>query len=959
MSNKTEVWKKASEVYAEISELSPQQALAHVYGIENITLDVREAIITLINAGSQASQYYKDNISKGFNLGINNTQNFSVGQQLDEYELLEEIGHGGMSQVFKAKRINTQTQTQVAIKVFAPKDNSNELLNHFLNEQKILAGLSHHNIVKMLHSGQTDDNVTYLVMELIEGAQSLDSYCENNNLNTKQKIKYIAQCAHALAYSHANLIIHRDLKPDNILINQNGELKIVDFGIAKLINNDLSGNKTTIMALTPSYAAPEQINSEAISIKTDIFSLAVVALDLLTKESPLPKDRLIKSCANDEHHIDALFKRLKIDKDLKNILNKALEQEPDKRYSSMQSFADDLSNYLQDKPVNATAQSFFYRIQKFAKRRSALFATLVSFMAFMLIGSIVGYKQYQQIKQEAQKANQVKQFMIDAFEITDPKNAKGLMITAKDILDSAADKITYNEIDDGIKFSLLQTIGIAYQKIGEAEKASQFLRKSLEIKPSNSQSQAGLLSSLLDTENFEEFNSIYNQLNLDDFTFSEQSLIYRAKAIILISDIKHEQASIILDKALVASRKSKDDEAILVTQQKIAYLYAQQNQTKKAMETIKSALLETKLQQTNPVLMRVKYELERLRNRLGKYKEVIENLTALEKQQRNILGDFHPDLALTLGTLGDAYAEFGDLETAQLKSQESYDIYIKRYGQNSTKAAIILNSLAITQYQNGNLPKAIELLYKVVKVFEEKNFPDNTSLLAIKTNLASMLSADNRIEESIQISKEIYAERLEKNGPHNALTLFSQAILAKALAKTDQINQAIELAYDANQKAVKYLGLSHPKTADTFTVLGNVYQQNGDYTLALKAFLPLVEQNLHKPSSPRRPTSLALIAETYDKLNDVDNSKIYYLKAITSYTKIYSDTHKLTLLAQLRYAKFLKENDLNTLFDEQFNLIDKTIKKSNITDTKIMKELHNLKSNTTDLAKQSNLHRAN
>ena len=285
---KTEIWKQASEVYAEVYELSAKQALAHIYGIKNITAEVRKAVITLINAGSQASQYFQDNITPHYNVTIDNSQSFKVGQTLDEYELLQELGHGGMSQVFKAKRIHSEQQTYVAIKIFAPRENTKELFDHFINEQKILSELSHPHIVKMLHGGMTGDQTAYLVMELIDQALPLDKYCTNKSQN--DKIKLIAQCADTLAYSHANLIIHRDLKPDNILVNQNDELKIVDFGIAKLINNDLSGNKTTIMALTPSYAAPEQINSQQISVKTDIFSLAVVALDLLTEENPLPND---------------------------------------------------------------------------------------------------------------------------------------------------------------------------------------------------------------------------------------------------------------------------------------------------------------------------------------------------------------------------------------------------------------------------------------------------------------------------------------------------------------------------------------------------------------------------------------------------------------------------------------------------------------------------------------------
>ncbi|MFK8012421.1 MAG: protein kinase, partial [Marinicellaceae bacterium] len=155
MNQKTEVWKQASEVYNEVSELTVKQALAHVHGIKNISIEVQKAVITLINSGNQASLFFEENIANKFNIILNDS--IQVGQRLGEYELLEILGHGGMSQVFKAKRLDTETQKQVAIKVFSPRDNSSELLNHFINEQKILSQFSHPNIVEMLHGGKTDD----------------------------------------------------------------------------------------------------------------------------------------------------------------------------------------------------------------------------------------------------------------------------------------------------------------------------------------------------------------------------------------------------------------------------------------------------------------------------------------------------------------------------------------------------------------------------------------------------------------------------------------------------------------------------------------------------------------------------------------------------------------------------------------------------------------------------------
>ncbi len=942
MSNKTEVWKKASEVYAEISELSPQQALAHVYGIENITQEVREAIITLINAGSQASQYYKDNISQGFNLGINNTQNFCVGQQLDEYELLEEIGHGGMSQVFKAQRMNTEQQTNVAIKVFAPKDNSNELLNHFLNEQKILAGLSHPNIVKMLHSGQTDDNVTYLVMELIEGAQSLDSYCENNNLNTKQKIKYIAQCAHALAYSHANLIIHRDLKPDNILINQNGELKIVDFGIAKLINNDLSGNKTTIMALTPSYAAPEQINSEAISIKTDIFSLAVVALDLLTKEDPLPKDRLIKSCANDEHHIDALFKRLKIDKDLKNILNKALEQEPDKRYSSMQSFADDLNNYLTSNPVNATAQSFIYRIQKFAKRRSALFATLVSFIVFMVIGSILGYKQYQQIKTEAKKAQVVKQFMLDSFEVTDPDKALGVDISSKDLLKVASDKLNKNnKLDNETKFELLQTLGLAYGKLGSYKYATDLLDQSLKLKPNNLTSLTYLAQYLSYSDKTFRLDKILKKLNLNKLNNSNKYRIDTVRINQYINNSDFESAHTLLTQVEPKKINAHNQSKYISSKRLLAKIYQREGKLQKSIEILNALLSNKKLTPKITVLMGIKSDLAELYSKTGQILVAIDLWEAIIQDQKKILGNKHPELISSLKELSVSYANLGQSEEALQLNKQALDISIKLNGKNSLLTANVLNDKALVLRNIRKDDEAIKTMRMVISIYESQkpiNYQDTNIL---KMNLVQLLNEVGKNQEAYELGKQTYDYQINHLGESHIDTIFSQQVLATILVDLNRTDEALILAKLAVKNSQKFIdkGIKSSEYVKSFYTLAKIYQRNKQFKLAIDSFLKITNGKLLSPDSVNYAVLTASIAKLYEEINDFDNAQKYYLESIAKQIKFFSNTDPETLIEQINYANLLRNNNYPKQAKKQLNLVKTIVADNNITDDALLRRI--------------------
>ncbi len=939
----TELWIKASEIYTEISELSVKQALARLDELINLPSEVREAVHTLINIGSsEATQFFQKKITPLFDNGIEPI--YKIGQTLDEYELVEELGHGGMAQVFKAKRTDAENQRFVAIKVFSPRFKSQELLNHFINEQKILSGLSHPHIVKMLHGGKTQDKTVYLVMELVEEALPINDYCKDNKLSSREIMTLMTQCADALAYTHANLIIHRDLKPDNILINHNKELKIVDFGIAKLMTKDISGHKTTIMALTPSYAAPEQINAEQISVETDVFSLAVVALSLLINDDPLPKDRLIKSCANDESHLDLVLKKANIDKDLKNIFTKALAQEPVKRYSSMQAFSDDLNNWLDNKPVNATSQSLFYRVQKFAKRRSALFATMVSFMFFLIVGSFLGLQQYKQIKIEAEKANQVKQFMLDAFELTDPNLSKGLKITAENILDSANNKIN-DDIDPEIRFELLQTIGESYWKIGYPQKATNNLNQSLQIKPNNSRSTALLLETLFNSEQYKALNDQFAQLNIERLdSIIDQSTAYRVKGAMMTKESNFSEAEPLLLKSLALSEQIKHLKSTLSVKSDLAYLYHSQSNTEKAIELLENTIKENDSMPTDTTIMQLKSELGRYYDNVGQYQKSISVLSLLEQQQRKILGNQHPALALTLNQMADTNEALGQLDIAKKLSEESYQIYLMRYGKKSVKTASVLNSLAILYYRNGDIKKSIQLMYEVANVFEEIYKSGYIDTLEVKTNLAALLSHDGRNKEAAEIAREIYDSRLEKLGPLHESTMYTQCILALSLAKSSRLDEALELAQLANKNALENQGIDHPIAAETYSTLVKVYKLSNNYQAGIDIINIMISKGLHKPSSPRYYTILIDMAQLYQLNNDFDNANLYFIKAIENSTTVFNEKHKQVIKVRLKYAKFLHSFNKMPAFSDQMTVISEILTEENIEDENVISEYEKLKS---------------
>ncbi|MCF6319597.1 MAG: tetratricopeptide repeat protein, partial [Proteobacteria bacterium] len=781
-----------------------------------------------------------------------------------------------------------------------------ELFNHFVNEQKILSGLSHVNIVKMLFGGMTEDNIAYLVMELVENAQPLDEYCESNKLSIRQKIQLIAQCADALAYSHANLIIHRDLKPDNILVNQEKQLKIVDFGIAKLISNDISGNKTTIMALTPNYAAPEQINSELITVKTDVFSLAVVALDILIEDNPLPKDRMIKSCATDEAHLDHIFKSLQCEKDLKNILRKALDQQPNKRYSSMQSFADDLNNYLTNKPVNATSHSWIYRIQKFAKRRSALFATIVSFMLFLIVGSIIGYQQYKQIEIEAEIANQVKQFILDAYAHTNPDYAKGNVITAVDILNYTANKLEESNLDDAIKFELLQTIGIAYGQIGQAQKAADFLKKSLKIRPKNSKSLAYQAQFLNSADNWEELNALLSTINISDIeSDKDKAKLYRVLAKIQARESKCEQATNNLNKAIALNISNKDKNEGFLSMRLMAEFLFLQSKPKQGIKLIENLLSDPELDQSSSLGMGLRSDLSTLYTDIGELDKAHDSWDELIKQQRKVLGNFHPELAKSLIQFHGVYRYRGELKKARELIEEAHNINLKVFGKDNIRTATSFNSLGVMSYEAGDIPKAIEYMYKAIAIYTQEQSIDYAGTLELKTNLSALLLMSERYIEAEKIAREVYTIQLNKLGETHDSTIYSQQILAKALVFLDKLDEAQQLAQSALDNSIQYLGNKNPLTSGAYATMARVYFKQNKFDQAIEKYNEIINKKLVEKNNPKYPQLLNALAETYTKTQDYNQAKTHYLKSIKACKEIYGAEHKKTLEAQKTYEEFL------------------------------------------------------
>lgn len=322
------------------------------------------------------------------------------GRRVGAYELVRELGRGGMGTVWLARRADQQFDKLVAIKLLKRGTDTEEVLRRFETERRMLASLQHPNIASLFDGGTTDDGLPYFVMEYVVGVP-VTTYCFNNKLSIEERLRLFLKICAAVQFAHQHLIVHRDLKPANILVTEDCEPKLLDFGIAKLLADDGDFFHVTLVdhhRLTPAYASPEQVRGDSITTVSDIYSLGAILYELLSGKNahrfstvrPAPTE-LLRVVGQEEPlrpsaAASDLSIRRRLRGDLDNIVLKALRKEPERRYGGLGSFAEDISRHLQNLPVLARKDTLGYRAAKFLQRNRVALAAAVFILSTALVG---------------------------------------------------------------------------------------------------------------------------------------------------------------------------------------------------------------------------------------------------------------------------------------------------------------------------------------------------------------------------------------------------------------------------------------------------------------------------------------------------------------------------------------------------------------------------------------------
>ncbi len=417
------------------------------------------------------------------------------GERIGNYEVIRELGRGGMGSVFLAVRADDQYRKQVAIKLMSLAMAGPEMQARFRAERQILADLDHPNIARMLDGGATPSGLPYVVMEYIDGPP-IDRYCRENRLSVAQRLGLFRQLCDAVMYAHRNLVIHRDIKPANVLVSPDGAPKLLDFGIAKLVNEEVALTRIHERLMTPEYASPEQARGEAITTASDVYSLGVLLYELLTGHRPFEVEgrtavEIQNTICDTEPVRPSERGPRELRGDLDNIVLMAMRKEPLRRYPSVDQFSEDIRRYLDGFPVVAREDTWGYRTGKFVRRHRWSVTAAAVFLSLLIAFGVAMALLAKRVASERDIANierrdaeQVSQFLIDSFRLADRSGTQGRTLTAQEVLDRGSERIFKQLADQPVvRAKMMNTMGQVYESLGLYDRAQLLLSNALATNP--------------------------------------------------------------------------------------------------------------------------------------------------------------------------------------------------------------------------------------------------------------------------------------------------------------------------------------------------------------------------------------------------------------------------------------------------------------------------------------------
>lgn len=735
-----------------------------------------------------------------------------IGTVVGAYRLTSVLGYGGAGTVYLGERADRQYSAQVAVKIVEKTLVHEEIAKRFQAERQILANLNHPHIARLLDAGETRTGQPFLVMEYVHG-EPIDKYCDGRALSLKDRLQLFIKVCAAVQYAHQNLIVHRDLKPGNILVTPDGTPKLLDFGIAKLMDAsakaaaELALTRVNDRVLTPEYASPEQILGQNVTTTSDVYALGIVLYELLTGTRPyqvnavsqleLERSICIMDPARPSQMIDKLSgdqasanpldlkaiatarslnpRKLKHELvgDLDAIVMRALRKEPERRYSSVEQLVEDIKRHLDQQPVLATQGNWLYYTTRFMRRHAVgvgmTTGAVIALIAFSIIMSVQAKRIAEQrdiAKQESNRAENVSDFMLEVFTAADPFESQGKEVTAKELLEKAGSRISGDLTQQPeVRARLLEAIGRAYQRQSEPKLAIGYLEDSIRLQRKADNPDPISLANALGYLGIA-------QRGAGDYAAAGTSL-NEARAILQKSTLTNsaQYLQVITEIARLEIYRSNPNEAEILFRQSLAL--ARQLHGNANPET---ASILINLAQ----VLGWKSELDEA---ISAAREAVAIYHATRKET-------HPDRVMTDYGLGELLYRRGNYDEAATLVQHALAVQEKLYGGSNIILAGTLDTLSSIQQGQKNWSAAEASSRAALSITEKALGSDNINTTYYRTSLADILIKRGKYTEAEKETKLARDILLSSDSPNHQYLASAEYLLAEVLVATKRSKEA-------------------------------------------------------------------------------------------------------------------------------------------------------------------------
>jgi eukaryotic-like serine/threonine-protein kinase len=686
--------------------------------------------------------------------------------RIGPYRLMRELGRGGMGVVYLARRADGQYRREVALKLAQSPVFDPHLRERFFAERDILARLSHRNIAALFDGGVTEEGHPYFTMEYVDG-RPVDTYCDEERLDRRARVRLFLQICDAVAAAHRTLVVHRDLKPNNVLVDATGQVKLLDFGIAKLLDPLRPGAETqpAVRLFTRDYASPEQVRGAPVTTASDVYSLGALLYRLVTGSMPHQFDEDTPS------HVERVICDIEpaspgVDADLDNIVLKALGKDPARRYASVELFAQDLDHYLRGLPVAARADSAAYRAGKFVRRHRIAVTATVVVAAALVVGTVATMIQARRAELAAVRAQRVSILVTDLFKLAEPGRVKGGAITARELLDRGSERIAVELADDpDAQATMYGVVGRLYRNLALTEPAGRALERALELRRQTASAESLAFAEALD--DLAELQEERGEFARADDLFRQALALKRRLGAppshlaaslegigrVLSASGKHAGAQVPLAEALELRRGEGNAgrPEVVKTLHELALAYLRQGNSAAGEPLFREAVELARRLPAASADLRIAglINLARLRHRFERKAQEAEPLyrEALDVAQRWYPSG-HPDIAVCLSELAGALRDTGKLAEAEKLASESLAMWQQLYNPQHREVIVATQRLAGILADLGKDVDAERLLRQALAASRASLGEGHPLALTAQQELADFLKVRNKIGEA-------------------------------------------------------------------------------------------------------------------------------------------------------------------------------------------------------------------